>query len=148
MKRQFIIVFILFISLSTGCLCPNKRMDKSQGILNVTFERAKAVAPDGLICIVRIKDKALKKRMVENQERLKLIYSGGIYSIDSLYFPSPFIDIYDHSDSTLVFGQGVFLKYSDSFIDSIMQITRKEISINVVDTLTKENWLITRSKEN
>ena len=88
--------------------------------------------------------------MVENPKRLKFIYSGGVYSIDSLHFPSPFIDIYDHSDSTLVFGQGVFglRGYSDSFIDSVMQKTREEISINVLDTLTKEKWIIKRCKEN
>lgn len=145
--EKTIIASILFISFLIGCKCPNKRMDKDQGILNVKFEKTNAVGPDGLICIVRIEDYALKKRLVENQEQLKLIYSGGIYSIDSLYFPSPFIDIYDHSDSTLVFGQGVLLKYSDSFIDSMMQRTRKEISISVLDTLTKEKWIITRCKE-
>jgi hypothetical protein len=151
MKKQFLIISILFISFLTGCIFhSNKSIDKKQGILNVKFEKTKAVGPDGLICIVRIKDKALKKRMIENPGQFKLIYSGGVYSIDSLNFPTPFIDIYDHSDSTLVFGQAVFglRGYSDSFIDSIMQITRKEISINVADTLTKEKWIITKCKEN
>lgn len=151
MKTKFIIISILLVSFLTYCTNnPSRKVDINQCILSFTFKKNDAVGPEGLVSIVRINDSTFRKMLLENPQRLNFEFYGGIYNIDSLHFPSPMIDVYNLKGNTIIFEQGIFglRRYSDSFIDSVMQKTGEEISINVLDTLTKEKWIITRCKEN
>ena len=130
MKRIFLTNIIILILISTSCLNNSgNKIETNQCLLDFMYEKHNAVGPEGLISIVRLNDKEFRKILLHNSNRLVFKYYGGIYNIDSLYFPSPIINVYDNKDSTLVFGQGVFglRQYPELFIDSVIQKTKKEI---------------------
>jgi len=151
MKSHYLYIILLFICLFASCNSNQKsKQNQTDSIISFDYHKSNAVGPESLVSILSIKNKKLIESLMKNPQRLSIEYIGGIYNIDSLYFPRPLFEIYDFKDSSLIFEQDVFcLKgYSDTFIDSIMQKTREEISINFVDTLTNEKWIITRGKVN
>ena len=142
-------IFLLLAYLVTNCNS-NQRSRKYpiDCIINFNYYKTDAVGPESLVSILSVKDLNLLEVLIKNPRRLTLEYKGGIYDIDSLYFPPPLIEIYDFKDSSLIFEQDVFglRGYSDLFIDSIMERTKKEISIEVIDTLTTKKWIIPNCK--
>lgn len=112
------------------------------------FDR-KVIGPQGFRSILTIVDRDLRGLLITSPRRLTYNFQGGIYAIDSLYFPNPLIDIWDFKDSSIVFDQDVFVLsgYSDLFVDSIMKKTSHDISIIIIDTLTKKKWLCFKCKD-
>jgi hypothetical protein len=111
------------------------------------YEKNEAVGPEGLVSIIQVDDKELRKILLSSK-RLVFKYYGGIYEIDSLYFPPPINNIFEKKDSTIVFGQGVYglRQYPEVFIDSVIQITKRELIIEVIDTLNNKKWTIANCK--
>jgi hypothetical protein len=149
MKRLLTINVMVLMLLNTSCINHSgKNHTINQCLLDFRYDKHNAVGPEGLASIVQINDKDFREILLFNSNRLTFKYYGGIYNIDSLYFPPPIIDIYDKKDSTIVFGQGVFRlrQYPELFMDSVIQQTKKEISIEVTDTLTNKKWTIAKCK--
>lgn len=133
------------IVLFTSCNSDDKV--KNTCVLDFKYEKHEAVGPEGLVSIIRVDDRSLRNLLLSSN-RLVFNYSGGIYDIDSLYFPSPMVNIYNTTDSTLVFGQGVYglRQYPEVFIDSVIQITKRELIIEVIDTMNNKKWAIANCK--
>jgi len=151
MKSQYYHIVLLLICLFFSCNFNQKsKQNPTDFIISFDYHKSIAVGPESLISILSIKNKKLIERLMKNPQRLSIKYIGGIYNIDTLYFPRPLFEIYDFKDSSFIFEQDVFcLKvYSTTLIDSLIEKTRMEMSINFVDTLTHEKWIITRRKEN
>lgn len=133
------IAIVLFIS------CVEKQDDKYPCIIDFWFDISYAPGPDGLISVVLIKDSDLRNKLLSSIPPAHLLfkYHGTIYNIDSLRFTSPYRGI-DINDSTVVFWQSVvgLYEYSYSFMDSIVGITKKELVIEITDTLSGEKWII------
>jgi hypothetical protein len=146
MKEISLITFLSLIILFTSCINRDNKA-KDICILDFKYEKHKAVGPEGLVSIIRVDDRDLRK-IILSSKRLVINYSGGIYEIDSLYFPPPIINIYNKKDSTLVFGQGVFglRQYPELFIDSVIRKTKSEVVIEIIDTITTKKWIIARCK--
>ena len=144
MRQIYFIGFLSLIVLLTSCI---NNTAKNFCILEFKYEKHEAVGPEGLISIAQVDDKELRNILISSNQ-LVFKYYGGIYDIDSLYFPSPIVDIYDNKDSILVFAQGVFglRQYPAVFIDSIIQETKKEIVIEIIDTLGNKKWTLARCK--
>ena len=146
MKEIFLTSFLSLIILFTSCINRDNKV-KNPCILDFKYEKHQAVGPEGLVSIIRVDDRNLRN-MLLSSNRLVFKYSGGIYDIDSLYFPSPIINIYNKKDSILVFGQGVFglRGYPELFIDSIIQKTKREVVIEIVDTIGIRKWILARCR--
>lgn len=145
MRAIYLIISLSLIVVFSFCTRNDKV--KNTCILDFKYEKHDAVGPEGLVSIIRVNNKVLRDTLLSSS-RLIFNYSGGIYDIDSLYIPSPMVNIYNNKDSTLVFGQGVFglRQYPEVFIDSIMRITKRELIIEVIDTLNNKKWTIANCK--
>jgi len=132
-------ILIGFIIVNCG------RTEKKSYISDFRYEKHDAVGPEGLVCFVKVHDQNLKSVLLQANNHLTFKYSGGIYNIDTLYFPSPIVNILSVHDSTLVLGQGVFglRRYTDSFLDSIVLMTKKGMTLEIRDTLKNETWTLT-----
>ena len=145
-KNIFIIITVI---LFTSCINSiNKSNVQELCLIDFYFERRElgSPGPDGLICAIAITDKDVRKLLLSTvpPANLKFNYFGGIYNIDSLRFPSPAYNINDINDSTIVFVQGVIglrAYYPELFLDSIMDATKKELVIEIIDTLNGQKWL-------
>lgn len=150
MKHNLVIgVFLLLIILLSCNIITQKTKNKSGDcIKSFEYFHHTGVGPESLVSIVRIQNSELKNVILRNPRLLSYHYVGGIYNIDTLYFPKPQIEIYNHKDSSLIFDQSVFelRLYSKEFIDSMMQLTKKEILIEITDTLSKKKWTISACK--
>lgn len=146
MRITSFISFLSMIVLFTSCTIRDNKT-KNLCIIDFKYERHEAVGPEGLVSIIRVDNRNLRNIFLFSN-RLVFNYSGGIYNIDSLYFPPPIISIYNKKDSTLVFGQGVFelRQYPELFIDSIMQKTKREVVIEIIDTISNRKWILSRCK--
>ena len=155
-KSYFIIAVILFISCVNKV---NKMYDNNNDLCVIDFwyERKDefTTGSEGIVSILKITDKNLRKILLSNTDPpvympsyLSLKYSGGIYNIynvDSLHYFSPSPNIININDSILSFFRKVyryqFGEHSDSFIDSIIDITKKELVIEITNTENGETWL-------
>jgi hypothetical protein len=146
MKHNLVIrVFLLFFIFSSCNIMTQKRKNKSGDcIKSFEYFHHTGVGPESLVSIVQIQDNELKNVIIKNPRLFSYQYMGGIYNIDTLFFPKPQIEIYNYRDSSLIFDQSVFelRLYSKEFIDSIMKLTKKEIIIVIMDTLSKKRWTI------
>jgi len=138
--------FLSLLMLFTSCANRDNKV-KNLCILDFMYEKNEAVGPEGLVSIIQVDDKELRKILLSSK-RLVFKYYGGIYEIDSLYFPPPINNIFEKKDSTIVFGQGVYglRQYPEVFIDSVIQITKRELIIEVIDTLNNKKWTIANCK--
>ncbi|MEN6501954.1 MAG: hypothetical protein ABFC55_06220 [Tenuifilaceae bacterium] len=145
MRAIYLTISLSLIVAFSFCIRNDKV--KNTCILDFKYEKHDAVGPEGLVSIIRVDDRSLRDIFLSS-DRLVFKYSGGIYEVDSLYFPSPMVNIYNTKDSTLVFGQGVFglRQYPELFIDSIIQKTKKELVIEIIDSLNNKKWTIARCK--
>lgn len=149
MRIIYSVIFSLLSILVTNCNSNQRnRIHPNDCIISFNYYKSDAVGPEGLVSILSVKDTNLLQVLIENPRRLTLKYKGGIYDIDSLYFPHPLIEIYNFKDSSLILQQDVFglRGYQDLFIDSIMERTKKEISIEMIDTISTRKWIITNCK--
>jgi len=143
---------LLTIFMATSIISCNSNLSRKQAledcIVDFNYYKTEAVGPENMASILYIKNKDLLEILINNPRELLYTYRGGIYDIDSLYFPPPLIEIYSFKDSSLIFEQDVFglRGYSNKFIDSIMTITKEQISIEFTDTLTTKKWIITRCR--
>lgn len=146
MREIFLISFLSLIVLLTSCINRDNKV-KDLCVLDFKYEKHEAVGPEGLVSIIRVDDRDVRN-IILSSNRLVFNYSGGIYDIDSLYFPSPMVNIYNTKDSTLVFGQGVFglRQYPELFIDSVIQKIKREVVIEIIDTITTRKWILARCK--
>lgn len=146
MRVTSFISFLSLIVLFTSCTIRDNKV-KNLCVLDFKYEKHEAVGPEGLVSIIRVDDRNLRDILLSSN-RLVFNYTGGIYNIDSLYFPSPIINIYNKKDSTLVFGQGVFglRQYPELFIDSVIQKTKSEVVIEIIDTIATRKWILARCK--
>lgn len=144
MKPKLIICFFLLLSFIFSCNLVTEKAKKGDCIINFEYFKHDDVGPESLVSIVQIQNNELKEILLRNPRVLVYNYVGGIYDIDSLYFPKPQIEIYNHKDSSLIFDQSVFKLrlYSKEFIDSIMKLTKTKISIEVTDTISKKKWTL------
>ena len=152
MKMIFRYIVIIFSIIAIVTCRNNSKIESINDlyIVEYKYERTDAVGPEGLVCFIKIPDKYLREKLLQNyRNNLVFKYSGGIYDIDSLYFPRPFIDIFSIHDSTMVFSQAVygFRRYSSTFMDSIISKTKSELIIEIADTITKDIWTITKRKQ-
>lgn len=145
MRAIYLTISLSLIVAFSFCIRNDKV--KNTCILDFKYEKHDAVGPEGLVSIIRVDDRSLRDIFLSS-DRLVFKYSGGIYEVDFLYFPSPMVNIYNTKDSTLVFGQGVFglRQYPELFIDSIIQKTKKELVIEIIDSLNNKKWTIARCK--
>lgn len=145
MRAIYLISFLSSILIFPYCNRDDKVKDTC--VLDLKYENHDAVGPEGLVSIIRVDDRNLRNIFLSS-DRLVFNYSGGIYDIDSLYFPSPMVNIYNTKDSTLVFGQGVFglRQYPELFIDSVIQKIKREVVIEIIDTITTRKWILARCK--
>lgn len=146
MKFLFSLLSILIAISITSCNSNASSKDALEDcIVDFNYYKTEAVGPENIASILNIKNKDLLEILINNPRKLLFTYRGGIYNIDSLYFPPPLIEVYSFKDSSLIFEQDVFglRKYSNRFIDSIMTITKDEISIEFTDTLTTKKWIVT-----
>jgi hypothetical protein len=147
MNRILNITIASFILIVLNSCYSRSKEKSSQNfqILEFKYERHDAVGPEGLLCFVRIESKDLRNVLLKNfDNHLIFKYSGGIYDIDTLYFPKPYIDVISVFDSTLIFGQSVFglRRFPESKIYSIILRTKKEISIKIIDTVNNNIWTL------
>ena len=149
MRSLYTFIFLILAYLITNCNSNQRSKQYPKDcIISFNYYRSDAVGPESLVSILTIKNKDLLEILINNPKRLFFKYNGGIYSIDSLYFPRPLIEIYDFKDSSLIFEQDVFglRGYPELFIDSVVQQTKKEIAIEVTDSLTNKKWTIAKCK--
>lgn len=142
MKKIYLISLLGSIIIFSTC---NREVEvKNACVLDFKYEKHEAVGPEGLISIIRVDDRTLRNTLLDS-DYLVFNYKGGIYDIDSLYFPSPMVYVYNEMDSTLVFGQGVFglRHFTESFIDSVIQKTKNELVIDIIDSINNKKWTIT-----
>jgi len=146
MKQNLIIRVFMLLSFVLSCniMTQNKKPNAGDCIISFEYFHHNDVGPESLVSIVQIQNSDLKNVILRNPRLLSYHYIGGIYNIDTLYFPKPQIEIYNHKDSSLIFDQSVFelRLYSKEFIDSLMELTKKEILIEITDTLSKKKWTI------
>jgi hypothetical protein len=149
MRILYSSILLILIYLVTNCNSnPRSKKYPIDCIISFHYYKTDAVGPESLINILSVKDINLLEILLKNPRRLTLEFKGGIYDLDSLYFPHPLIEIYNFKDSSLIFEQDVFglRGYSDIFIDSIIERTKKEISIEIFDTMTARRWIIPNCK--
>jgi hypothetical protein len=150
MKHNLVIrVFLLLIILLSCNIITQKAKNKSGDcIKSFEYFHHTGVGPESLVSIVQIQDKELKNVIIRNPRLFSYQYLGGIYNIDTLFFPKPQIEIYNYKDSSLIFDQSVFelRLYSKEFIDSMMKLTKEEIKIVITDTLSKKIWTVSACK--
>jgi hypothetical protein len=147
MRQKLCLLLIAFsIFHLISCTHPLKKKHQIDfHIEEFKYRRTEAVGPEGLVCFITINDKSLRNRLLQNyHNHLIFKYSGGIYDIDTLYFPRPFIDVFSAYDSTLVFDQAVheLRSYPINFMDSIMRETQNNVMIEIKDTITNQEWTL------
>lgn len=143
MKQKFVISLLILLNFISSCsIRTNKNAKIGDCISSFEYFNHDAVGPESLVSIVQINDSYLKEILSRNPRLLVYKYTGGIYNIDTLYFPRPQIEINNYKDSSFIFDQSVFelRQYPKSFIDSIMKLTERSISIEIIDTLSNKKW--------
>lgn len=150
MRHSLVIRVFLFLLILSSCNILTQKTKNKSGDCIKSFEyfHHTGVGPESLVSIVQIQDNELKNIIIRNPRLFSYQYMGGIYNIDTLYFPKPQIEIYNYKDSSLIFDQSVFglRLYSKEFTDSIMKLTKEEIKIVIMDTLSKKIWTISACK--
>ena len=128
-----------------SCNFSNKKpITEEYQITNFKYYKHNAVGPEGLVCFAIIPDQEFRSVLLNPYKSNSLIfkYSGGIYNIDTLYFPPPIIDVISPYDSTIVLGQGVFglRRYPAYVVDSLILLTQQELIIDITDTIRDKKW--------
>jgi hypothetical protein len=144
MGKIIMISFVIALFISCANNAENKL--KEPCVLDIWYRRRDTPGPNGLMSIVLINDRDLRNMLLSIKPPLHLSfkYSGSIYNIDSLSFITPVFNIRNINDSIIGLGQGVWGlgQYTDSFLDSIVEQTKRDIVIEITDTIGGKKWTI------
>lgn len=132
--------------LSSCFSIPGKKQRSLQCIKTFTYKKQEAVGPESLGGIIITNDNELRKLLLNKPPHYIFHFSGGIYDIDSIYFPPPYVDIYDVKDTSIFFVQNVFglRQISTKTLDSLINQTEKNIHIEIQDTITDKKWVLVK----
>lgn len=140
-----ITVINIAILLFASCANNTNYKSKAPCVIDFWYDKNEAIVAKGMVSVILTEDREFRNMLLTPQlpTHLKFEYHGGIYNIDTLYFPPPIENIIRINDSIILLGQNLSLEqYLEAFMDSIVEQTKRELVIEITNTISGKKWVI------
>ena len=160
-KTYFIIAVILFTSCANRV---NNTTEKTPCVIDFKYLIPDSANPNVLLSFITDIGEDLMKMLFPavnydpvlfheyvflsffKDYNMEFKFSGGIYNYaDSIDYVGlvDYVSIHGINDSTLFLSQNiVFLEKPEPFVDSLINITKKELVVEITNKLSGEKWII------
>jgi len=145
-----ILIFIVLCFLFGSCTStPVNKHTSFQCIKSFVYTKQHAVGPETLVGVIATNDNELRRLLLNKPSHFVFNISGGIYNVDSIYFPLPYVDIYDIRDTSIFFVQDIFglRQIPANTLDSLIRRTEMDIHVEILDTITNKKWVIMKCRD-
>ena len=132
---------LLIIILICSCQSQVKTQSNTYCLGDIKYKIAQTANPDHVLCTIDVPDSSLFYHLISKEDRLRIDFFGTLYNIDSFKVISHSLGA-NNIDYTIVIDQTTtsLMKYEKHYLDSIIQMTRENLRIEITDTLTHQKW--------